>query len=71
MEFVLRLHTSLCQCFEFHFLTGNKELGHGETPRRSVTETIDIPKALVIDYLTSVVTSSTIIAWQLDASKSE
>jgi hypothetical protein len=53
---------SLCPCFEFHLLTGYKESGHRETPRFTVTDTIDIPEALVIDYLAFVVTSSAIIA---------
>jgi hypothetical protein len=53
---------SLCPCFEFHLLTGNKELDHGETGHSFVTDTNDIPEALVIDYLAFVVTVSTIIA---------
>ena len=62
LVFVLHLPTSLCPCFEFHLLTGYKESDHRETRSVTVTDTIDIPEALVIDYLAFVVTSSTIIA---------
>lgn len=68
---MLHLPMSLCSCFEFQLLTGYKESDHRETPSFTVTDTIDIPEALVIDYLSFVVTSSTIIAWHLEASKSQ
>ena len=66
---MLHLPMLLCSCFEFQLLTGYKESDHREIP--SFTVTIDIPEALVIDYLSFVVTSSAIIAWHLEASKSE
>jgi hypothetical protein len=59
---MLHLPMSLCPCFEFQLLIGYKESGHRETPSFTVTDTIDIPEALVIDYLAFVVTSSNIIA---------
>jgi len=55
LVFMLHLTLSLCSCFEFQLLTGYKESEHRETPSFTVTYMIDIPEALVIDYLSFVV----------------
>lgn len=57
--------------FWISFADWLQRVRHRETRGVTVTDTIDIPEALVIDYLAFVVTSSTIIAWHLEASKSE